>query len=337
MTNLSRLQADALNNASRYLVNAPVFTGDPGIPGPTASIYQAESKVYHMGGSIPTPAFTDSVLSMPVASDTPTSSAGTLSSPRAFFSASSSTENAYNHGGRNPSFNSDINKYSFSSEVTTANTNFPALWAYSFGNMSPTHGYSLGGQSTPPTIYRSNVYKYPFATAPGFSGTADLLPSGRAYGGGNSQQSTTNGYVDGGRTPPSGSETGNVQNIAYSSDTLSSQGPTPPISWHSSAGVSSSTNGYSIGGYYPPSYRPYFMKWPFSSSSAIASLPSFITSLGYAAGAQTADNGYVMGGYTGPPFSRKNDIYKFPFASENNETDVASLTVATGFGAGASN
>ena len=112
------------------------------------------------------------------------------------------------------------------------------------------------------------------------------------------------------------------------------------------SGCSSISHGYSTGGVGNPftaTQRNIIQKWPFASASTNA---SDVADLAYttsdASGHSSSDNGYVVSGvvnqptaYFGSHLATSNDIQKFPFAADNNATDVASLgqtrRLSTGF------
>jgi hypothetical protein len=98
------------------------------------------------------------------------------------------------------------------------------------------------------------------------------------------------------------------------------------------AGCSSKVNGYSVGGWNPPSTIYNIIdSFPFSAVPFVSSDIGDLSYSAYLLGATNSDtHGYSMGGGDVSPVN--NEINKFPFVSFGNATDIADLTVARGGG-----
>lgn len=114
-------------------------------------------------------------------------------------------------------------------------------------------------------------------------------------------------------------------------------------------GHSSSTNGYSTGGYEGPARATYIAKFPFASSTGATFNADLQYAVGFHMSSSSETNGYTVGGISNPfgqPGAhpeggstgtyRINEIQKFPFSSDGNATDVAELTQDRERGAGLS-
>jgi hypothetical protein len=82
----------------------------------------------------------------------------------------------------------------------------------------------------------------------------------------------------------------------------------------SSTGQSSTTHGYSSGGYIPPSPRVNTIdKFPFASDTNATDVGDLIVARKSMTGQSSTASGYVSGGYGGSPVASSNVIDKFPF------------------------
>lgn len=150
------------------------------------------------------------------------------------------------------------------------------------------------------------------------------------------------GYVLGGRTPAGNANM--IQKFSLASDGNATDVGNLTTNLGQNNGVSSATNGYTMGGYAPSlgGETTEISKFPFTSDDNATSVASLSLKIRMSAPAQSITDGagYVAGGYSEVPFpSSINDrslIQKFVFATEANATNIGDLTVSRYFMAGSS-
>ena len=194
-------------------------------------------------------------------------------------------------------------------------------------------GRDFGANKFPFANDTTSTYVYPLAT--------------RRVGQGGSTQSQEHGYIFGGYGAFFGDRSERIDRHPFGSVNSSTDvGNLIGDENVNITGCSSISDAYASGGVgnpYTANQRNNIQKWPFASASTNA---SDIADLAYttsdASGHSSADNGYVCSGVVNQPtawfgshLATSNDIQKFPFASNNNATDVASLVqtrrLSTGF------
>ena len=187
-------------------------------------------------------------------------------------------------------------------------------------------GYTSGGLVAP-SSYINVIDKFPFSSDANASDVGDLN-IGRTWIAG--QTSTENGYSSGGRTV---AVTGanDIEKFAFSVDANATDVGDLSVGRYAVAGQSSSDNGYTSGGFAPPSSNV-IDKFPFASDANASDVGDLTLSRRWSAGQSSDINGYSSGGnYPGAPHPstiNRNEIDKFPFASDANATDVGDLTLA---------
>ena len=153
----------------------------------------------------------------------------------------------------------------------------------------------------------------------------DLLtgpaPSGPSF----TFQGSTSGYKSGGTGP---STVNTIDKWSFSSDGNASDVGDLSVTRYATGGHSSSSDGYTSGGYY--GYNT-IDKFPFSSdtnASDAGDLSQGRTTVGHS----SSESGYSSGG----TFGNTDIIDKFPFAADGNATDVGDLLAVTWYNAGIS-
>ena len=188
------------------------------------------------------------------------------------------------------SYHRKIEYYPFASNIggtIATNGGYPRGYAYHSANNSPTDGYFQTGQWNPPgapgfpPVQRLvQRYKFPYSTTTTVSAIAVPPPSyplieGRYQSTGVSSE--TDGYVIGGRdfhNPPN-TYTDQIRKWPFSSDTsITNNYDLFPKEISRAAGISSTSNGYVVGGVASPSpYNPTtavfntLTKFPFASDT----------------------------------------------------------------------
>lgn len=140
-------------------------------------------------------------------------------------------------------------------------------------------------------------------------------------------QGSTSGYASGGTGPTTSNV---IDKWPFTSNNNATDVGDLSQGRHTIAGHSSSSDGYTAGGYYGYNYID---KFPFSSDTN-ASDTGDLTQGRTVVGHSSSISGYSSGGTYGP--GNKDIIDKFPFAADGNATDVGDLLTATWYNAGIS-
>ena len=246
-----------------------------------------------------------------------------------FFTGFGGSTSGYSSGGgipAGPGRSDVIDKFPFSSDANATDvgnlTTDRSLG--SVGNSSDANGYSAGG-SNPAPPYQSNVIdKFPFSSNANATDVGDLTAV-RMSGAG--QSSTANGYHSGGTLAPDKLDI--IDKFPFSSDANATDVGDLTLARAGSGGQSSASNGYTSGGDRFP-FSDAIDKFPFATDANATDVGDMTNVRYYSSGQGSGSNGYTAGGY-GPPFSvnsgYKNEIDKFPFATDANATGVGDLTV----------
>jgi len=142
------------------------------------------------------------------------------------------------------------------------------------------------------------------------------------------------GYVFGGRTPAGNANM--IQKFSLATDGNATDVGNLTSNLGQTDGVSSATNGYTMGGYDPGvgGEVTTITKFPFASDGNATSAASLSLKIRLSAPAQSITDGvgYVAGGYSSVPFppsvADRSLIQKFVFATEANATNIGNLTVS---------
>lgn len=187
-------------------------------------------------------------------------------------------------------------------------------------------GYTSGGWG--PGM-KNVIDKYPFTSNGNATDVGDLAVTTNS---GSGHSSSTYGYVVYGMATPSQTTTNGMERFSLTVDGNGSA-LTAQLTENRNqmGGVSSDDNGYVISGA-TPTYSigtPVIDKFSFTSdanSSAAGNLPN---SYGRRTGNNSTTHGYASGGHTPPGGVTQylNNIEKFPFASDDNATDVGDLAL----------
>lgn len=228
------------------------------------------------------------------------------------------TTAAFTSGGSAPAITNTVDKFSFSTPFTTATDVGDLSLARSgvTGQSSSSNGYSSGG-NTVPGAKTNTVDQFPFAS-PFVTGTdsGDLTQSKSDTAG---QTSSTDGYVSGGIAPGSPSNVSAIDRFPFSTPfTTATNIGSLTQARYGCSGSSSSTNGYTCGGYTSTPVNT-IDQFPFSTpfvtgtDTGDLSLARFIT-----ANQNSSTDGYTSGGF--PPNTTRIDRFPFstPFVTSTN-------------------
>lgn len=211
------------------------------------------------------------------------------------------------------------------------------------GFQGDNFGYASGGSIPAPTgppTQLNIIERFPFAVITTNVTDVGDLTLARFLGSGTS--SFTRGYTGGGGYPY-------VQGTSYGLDNIDAFPFATSVTNATNVGVltqarhaiasqSSSTHGYSSGGFL--NTDPYFNiidRFPFATDTNATDVGDLPENRLGVAGQSSTTNGYAAGGFNNPPPVSLNTVRKFPFASPTtNTTAVGTLTVARQHAAGLS-
>ena len=209
-----------------------------------------------------------------------------------------------------------------SNTVSSAIPGIATTRAQGTGGASKTHGYWMGGGNGP---YTSSVQKWPFAATDGLSDVGDLIGQSNGTGAHSHNEAVGNRafvYAAGGVA----SRTNVIQKMPTASDTDFTDVGDLTYNVNYNSGMSSETHGYTASGNSPP-YVTTINKWPFASDVNATLVGNLPLAQFDGSGQSSTDNGYHTSGYHSPPsVGRRKDVQKFPFASDNDGTDIGDLS-----------
>lgn len=307
---------------------------------------------YTMGGFVTAPFgnnFQDRIDRFPFAVDVNSTNIGGLSQQRRGLSGQTSYINGYATGGFFQSTPTSggvtletfrIDKFPFVNNIPATNIgSLSQARGFGGGVSSSTFGYHIGGLTfqTPPNNTNRIIDKFPFGAdsfVATFVGQLDI-----ARQGGSSQQSSTNGYYCGGGIvpPPAFTSTAFMEKFLFAADSNANIFAYLPGIKRSVTGLSSSTNGYSVGGRLDADTTiSQIDKFPFAVDVGATYVSDLSLASRFMIGQSSTTNGYASGG-TNPnisPTTFYTRINKFPFATDVNATYVADLSIAMADGAG---
>ena len=234
-----------------------------GSNGYTAGGYNPQGGVYY-----------NTIDKFPVSSHGTATDVGDLTDERYGVSGQSSDANGYTSGGYPDSPSTPpttasniIDKFPFSSDANATDVgDLTQGRGYLTGQSSSTHGYNSGGHSSPPYsgTNKNTIDKFSFSSDANASDVGDLTMTQQGMTG---QSSTTDGYA----TAGSPDYQSNIHKFSFSSD-----GNATDVGLLSAtrdtgygAGQSSTTHGYSSGGYETNPYIAYsdiIYKFPYAIS-----------------------------------------------------------------------
>jgi len=306
---------------------------------PTVFAFQGSISGYTSGGLAgPSQNIVSNVIEkFPFASNANSSDVGDLSQARIFVVGQKGISNGYTSGGYAPppatptlgTLNT-IDKFPFASNANATDVgDLTQKRTQSASQSSTTSGYTCGGDST------SNVIdKFPTGSDANATDVGDLSQGRSTVGGG--QSSADNGYTTGGDAPPGSPIYSNViDKFPFASDANATDVGDLSQRRIQVAGHSSTTAGYTGGGFYttsPPLRTTGTLdKFPFATNANASLIGALSQSRRNGAGQSSTTSGYTSGGlFRGavPPTLNTfptNTIDKFPFATDASASDVGDL------------
>ena len=198
------------------------------------------------------------------------------------------------------------------------------------------YGYTSGGYT--PGGWSNVIDKFTFSADANATDVGDLTESKAEPSG---QSSQTHGYASGGQVGnPSVSWVRTIDKFSFTTNGNASDVGDLGSTTNAATGQSSSTHGYSSGGFvnnipYPAATSNAISKFSFAADGNATDVGDLTEYRYQASGQSSTTYGYVSGGFRNAPFPNAaiNIIDKFPFSSDANATDVGDLTVAMSNGA----
>ena len=224
----------------------------------------------------------------------------------------SSSTHGYACGGSDTPSRFKIDKFTFGSNSNASNIGTLKVYRiHPSGQSSTTHGYVTGGNDTTKQIDRFN-----------FASDGDSINLGDMYkvengGGAAGHSSNSNGYMAGGTAGST------IQKFSFWGDSASTNVGNMTIARQYCAAHSSTTHGYTSGGYSPDRLNN-IDKFSFSSDGNATDVGNLTIGRSHLTGSSSTASGYTCGGHNGS--ASQNVIDKFSFSSDGNSTDVGDLT-----------
>ena len=244
----------------------------------------------------------------------------------------------YTSGGTSatPGISNTIDKYSFTSDGSASDVgDLTTAIRYLSGQSSATNGYTSGGENSGvggEAAILNRIEKFPFSADSNASDIADLTVArmyltGHSYG--------VSGYTSGGENPyhtPRYKNT--IEKFPFSSDGNATDVGDLTVARSALSGQSSSTHGYSSGGYDGPK-RNTIDKFPFASDANSTDVGDLISAILFSTGQSSDANGYATGG-NNPSNTPINVIQKYSFSTDGNASDISDLSESRRLSAGQS-
>ena len=251
---------------------------------------------------------------------------GNLPASLSQVSAVSSATNGYTMGGNDPAIGGEttvVSKFPFVSDdnaTGVASLSLKIKLAAPAQSIINGVGYVAGGYSSvvfPHLINdRSLIQKFVFATEDDATDIGDLTTP-RYYMAGAS--SSTHGYSAGGSLNPG--QTNIIDKYPFTSDTSATDVGDLTVSNARNCGAFSNTHGYSQGGNPAAIGGSNIEKFSFASDGNATHNANLYDGSEGGTGISSKTNGYMAGGEQ----ANYNVIQKYPFASDDDSTDVGDL------------
>ena len=275
------------NNPATALIQKYSFTSDANstnIGNRTVAVYgsigtSSSTHGYTAGGTAPAPGTLDTVDKFSFTSDSNAVDAFELTSARIYGTGHASTSNGYITGpGGNPAVS--IDKFPFSADAPSTGMGVLSpsspFYPNRAGVSSATDGYS---------VHALVMDKFPFSSDTDSTNIGTMgAPTTRTHGTAG-QNSDTHGYASGFLTPPA-TYNNYISKFPFASDTNAiSNVAALKQSRSRASGTSSTTSGYTAGGFTPGASNR-IDKFPFASDSPASTVGNLGLATQYAAGTQ---------------------------------------------------
>jgi hypothetical protein len=301
------------------------------------NFFQGSISGYTTGGTQSGPAFPTTTIvntidRFPLTADANATDIADLSKTRTGPGGHSSTTAGYASAGSDLSAHyKDIDRFPFATSLVNAVSigNLVSERQLVTGHSSSTHGYTTGGTWPGPNVDSNVIERFSFVTDENALDVGDLLTT---LLGAAAHSSQTNGYVSGGgqNFPTSIAGYQTIQKFSFAANMNAFNVGNLTANTRVATGQSSTTHGYTSGGFLPgvPAFYTSIVKFPFATDTNASSVGNLTQGRRQGAGQSSITSGYTSGGEaSSPATSAVNTIDKFPFATDANATDVGDLAL----------
>jgi hypothetical protein len=285
------------------------------------TVFQGTISGYTSGGRLPADVSLNTIDKFPFAADGNATDVGDLTLITRDTAGQSSTTHGYTSGGYNGTTGYDvIAKFSFVADANATDVGNLTQGRYvATGQSSSESGYTSGGLANIDIID-----KFPFVADTNATDVGNLTVGRKALSG---QNSKTHGYNSGGLTgnpTVNGGMENTIDKFPFATDGNATDVGDLTIYTGALAGQSSTTHGYTAGGYNAVNV---IQKFTFATDGNSTDVGDLTQARVASAGQSSTDSGYTSGGRYAPT-TLFNTIDKFPFSNDVNATDVGDLTIA---------
>ena len=236
-------------------------------------------------GASSSPATTglNTIQKYPFTVDANATDVGDLTVARWNLAGQSSSISGYSSGGQTTNSNV-IDKFPFSTDANATDVGDLTVVRYSHsGQSSSNNGYISGGRTPAGGTYSNNIEKFSFSVDGNSSDVGDLTIGRQGTHGG--QSSDISGYTSGGQD--TGVTVSNViDKFPFSTDANATDVGDLSVTRYNVSGNSSTTNGYTAGGFTPPLRSNVIDKFPFASDANATDVGDLLSTLEKGAGTQ---------------------------------------------------
>jgi hypothetical protein len=278
--------------------------------------------------------YTDTIDKFSFTTDGNATDVGNLNEGRAYMGGFHSSTHGYAVSGQR-SFSTgtkSIDKYSFITDGNSTNVGdlvTPVLdddrMCVGLNNAAKTMGYAVAFETATTTIQKISTVTDGNAVASAGTLSIPTYNTSKAC-------SAIFGYIAGGWNSPAATERNDIQKFAFATDSDSTDvGDLLAVKYHTDAGGSSCTHGYSPGASSGPttSQSNVIEKYSFATDGNSTDVGDLSYVGGYRAGQSSQTFGYITGGPSTPSNTeRRDEIEKYSFSADGNSTDVGNLFMA---------
>lgn len=256
-----------------------LLDSDAATPEPLPYTFQGSVSGYVSGGD--SPPLVNVIEKFPFSSDANATDVGDLLAITQRTAGQSSSTDGYNSGGAPPvpADRNVIQKFPFATDANATDVgDLTNTIAEAAGQSSSDHGYVSGGNPA-----NNVIQKFTFSADANATDVGDLTSARYRSAG---QNSDTHGYNSGGALgAPTYADTNIIEKFSFTTDGNATDVGDVTIARRSLAGQSSTTHGYSSGGY-GPNFSNIIDKFPFSTDTNASDVGDLTASKYYVTGQQ---------------------------------------------------
>jgi hypothetical protein len=286
--------------------------------------FQGESYGYDVGGRTPTTS--NRIEKYSYTSDGNSTDVSNLTVARDGVRGTTSLTYGYFAGGDG---NGTIDKHQFATTNDATDVgDLITLAAYGATPNSSTYGYHVGGQNPATGDSGHNVIqKYSYASDGNSTDVGDAFHLVKTATG-HSDWDNAYGYASGGSSDTVSPTTLNViQRFSFSSNGNGTDVGNLAVAVSSPAGTSSTTHGYTMGGY-NSGIKDHIQQFAFASSGDATDIANLFQLRYHPVGTSSTASGYTSSGNYSTGTAYTVTIDKFSFATGANSTDVGDCLTA---------